>query len=201
MGRSEEIWGEDYMEFKPERWISEVGKVVQKPASMYFPFGVGARACVGKDLSLKMMKTVAINVLRNYEVKVVESQRVVMTYGFLDLALNMRLGTEVDLEDVLGRFQYDYMCLLALWFDPKTLSVELPVVEIAEALGDIDGAMVYRNVVPQKIWKLQKWLQIGTEKKLVNELRIVDYVLYRFISSRRDELRRSEAKAGDRLDV
>ncbi|KAK8575816.1 hypothetical protein V6N12_063470 [Hibiscus sabdariffa] len=71
----------------------------------------------------------------------------------------------------------------------------------SKALGDIDGAMVYRNVVPQKIWKLQKWLQIGTEKKLVNELRIVDYVLYRFISSRRDELRRSEAKAGDRLDV
>ncbi|KAL4368232.1 hypothetical protein GQ457_05G033230 [Hibiscus cannabinus] len=111
------------------------------------------------------------------------------------------LGTEVDLQDVLGRFHYDYMCLLAIGFDPKTLSVELPAVEITEALSDIDGALVYRNVMPQMIWKLQKLLQIGTEKKLANGLRILDDFLYRCISTRRDELRRSEAKAEDRFDA
>ncbi|KAK8674764.1 hypothetical protein V6N13_032867 [Hibiscus sabdariffa] len=82
-----------------------------------------------------------------------------------------RLGTEVDLEDVL------------------------------EALSDIDDALRHRKIVPQAIWKLQKWLQIGTEKKLSKGLKVVDDFLYRFISSRRDELRRSEAEADDRFDA
>ncbi|KAE8734579.1 hypothetical protein F3Y22_tig00000757pilonHSYRG00011 [Hibiscus syriacus] len=95
MGRSEKIWGEDCMEFKPERWISEVGELVQKPASLYLPFGIGQRACVGKDLSLKMMNTVAINVLRHYEVKVVENQKVAMTNKVL--ALTTQNGLKVKL--------------------------------------------------------------------------------------------------------
>ncbi|KAK8575819.1 hypothetical protein V6N13_032865 [Hibiscus sabdariffa] len=85
MGRSEEIWGKDCMEFKPERWISEVGELVNKPASSYLPFGDGQRACLGKELSVKMMKTVAINVVRRYEVKVVEKQKVAMTNKVLSL--------------------------------------------------------------------------------------------------------------------
>lgn len=35
----------------------------------------------------------------------------------------VKLGIEVDLEDVLQRFDYDNICLLALGFDPKTLSL------------------------------------------------------------------------------
>ncbi|XP_039060927.1 alkane hydroxylase MAH1-like [Hibiscus syriacus] len=111
------------------------------------------------------------------------------------------LGTEVNLEDVLGRFNYDYMCLLGFGFNPKTLSAELPVVEITEALGHIDEALVHRRVVPQMIWKLQKWLQIGKEKKLNRGLKMVDDFSYKHISSIRDELRRSKAMADDRFDA
>ncbi|KAK8674771.1 hypothetical protein V6N13_032874 [Hibiscus sabdariffa] len=112
-----------------------------------------------------------------------------------------RLGTEVDLEDVLGRFNYDYMCLLGVGSNPKTLSVELPVIETTQALSDIDDALNRRKLVPQAIWKLQKWLQIGTEKKLSQGLKVLDDFLYRCISSRRDELRRSESEADDRFDA
>ncbi|XP_021299329.1 LOW QUALITY PROTEIN: alkane hydroxylase MAH1-like [Herrania umbratica] len=72
MGRKEEIWGKDYL----ERWISESGKIIHKPSYMFIPFGAGARVCLGKDLSFKQMKTVAINVLRNYQVEFVENQTV-----------------------------------------------------------------------------------------------------------------------------
>ncbi|XP_039060929.1 alkane hydroxylase MAH1-like [Hibiscus syriacus] len=112
-----------------------------------------------------------------------------------------RLGTEVDLEDVLGRFNYDYMCLLGFGVNPKTLSAELPVVEITEALGHIDDALVHRRVVPPMIWKLQKWLQVGKEKKLRRGLEILDDFAYTHISSRRDEMRRSKAMADDRFDA
>ncbi|KAE8734578.1 hypothetical protein F3Y22_tig00000757pilonHSYRG00010 [Hibiscus syriacus] len=84
------------------------------------------------------------------------------------------LGTEVDLEDVLGLFNYDYMCLLGFGVNPKTLSAELPVVEITEALGHRDDALVHTKTVPPMIWKLQKWLQIGKEKKLRRGLEMVD---------------------------
>ncbi|XWS30408.1 hypothetical protein CRYUN_Cryun24cG0114900 [Craigia yunnanensis] len=76
MGRSKEIWGEDYLEFKPERWISELGKIVHKPSYMFIPFGTGPRVCLGKDMSLKQMKTVVINVLQKYEVELVKKQTV-----------------------------------------------------------------------------------------------------------------------------
>ncbi|KAK8575697.1 hypothetical protein V6N13_033051 [Hibiscus sabdariffa] len=76
--------------------MSEVGEFVQKPASLYLPFGVGPRACLGKELSVKMMKTVAINVVRRYEVKVVENQRVAMTNKVL--SLTTRHGLKVTLK-------------------------------------------------------------------------------------------------------
>ncbi|XWS30407.1 hypothetical protein CRYUN_Cryun24cG0114800 [Craigia yunnanensis] len=76
MGRSKEIWGEDYLEFKPERWISELGKIVHKPSYMFIPFGTGPRVCLGKDMSMKQMKTVVINVLQKYEVELVKNQTV-----------------------------------------------------------------------------------------------------------------------------
>ncbi|KAE8734577.1 S-adenosyl-L-methionine-dependent methyltransferases superfamily protein isoform 1 [Hibiscus syriacus] len=96
MGRSEEIWGEDCMEFKPERWISEMGEFVHKPGSLYLPFGVGQRACLGKELSLKMMNTVAINVLRHFEVKVVEKQKITKTNKVL--ALTTQHGLKVRIK-------------------------------------------------------------------------------------------------------
>ncbi|KAE8691319.1 hypothetical protein F3Y22_tig00110890pilonHSYRG00852 [Hibiscus syriacus] len=82
------------------------------------------------------------------------------------------LGSEVDLEVVLGRFNYGYMCLLGFGVNPKTLSAELPVVEITEALGHIDDG-----------------------------LEILDDFAYTHISLRRDEMRRSKAMAEDQFDT
>ncbi|KAK6281214.1 hypothetical protein POUND7_015039 [Theobroma cacao] len=76
------------------------------------------------------------------------------------------LKTEVDLEDVLQRFDYDHICLLALGFDPKTLSAEFSNVPSKVAFDEVKEALLYRNILPVSIWKLQRWLQIGEEKKL-----------------------------------
>ncbi|WRX21518.1 Cytochrome P450 - like 10 [Theobroma cacao] len=96
MGRKEEIWGKDYLEFKPERWISELGKIVHKPSYMFMPFGAGARVCLGKDLSFKQMKTVAINVLRNCQVELVENQTV--SVSSKSIALHTENGLKVRIK-------------------------------------------------------------------------------------------------------
>mmetsp|Transcript_70949 Transcript_70949/g.125436 ORF Transcript_70949/g.125436 Transcript_70949/m.125436 type:complete len:505 (+) Transcript_70949:62-1576(+) len=66
MGRSEQIWGKDAGEFRPERWLA-----LQAPKSPYEnpSFHAGPRECLGKRLAMVEMKTVLISVLRNFHLE------------------------------------------------------------------------------------------------------------------------------------
>ncbi|KAJ0967766.1 hypothetical protein J5N97_024683 [Dioscorea zingiberensis] len=74
MGRSESIWGEDWKEFRPERWL-ENG--VFRPASSFrFPvFHAGPRMCLGKDMAYIQMKAVAAAVMERFELEVVDEEK------------------------------------------------------------------------------------------------------------------------------
>ncbi|XVE84040.1 hypothetical protein DITRI_Ditri16bG0136900 [Diplodiscus trichospermus] len=106
----------------------------------------------------------------------------------------MRHGMEIDLENLLQRFDYDHICMLALGLNPKTLSVEFPDVLSKVSFDEVEEALLYRNLVPKTVWKLQKWLQIGEEKKLSKGLKIVDDFVYGCIQSRRETIRKREEK-------
>nr|XP_009762682.1 PREDICTED: cytochrome P450 94B3-like [Nicotiana sylvestris] len=69
MGRMEEIWGKDRLEFKPDRWLDEKG--VSKSVCPYkFPvFQAGPRVCLGKEMAFTQMKYVLASVLRRFEIK------------------------------------------------------------------------------------------------------------------------------------
>ncbi|CAL5407052.1 unnamed protein product [Camellia sinensis] len=69
MGRMEAIWGPDFMEFKPERWLKSGTFCPQCPYK-YPVFQAGIRVCLGKELALVEMKSVAVAVLRRFEIKV-----------------------------------------------------------------------------------------------------------------------------------
>ncbi|GLT33204.1 hypothetical protein SLA2020_078090 [Shorea laevis] len=94
MGRSKEIWGEDCLEFKPERWISEQGGVVHIPSYKFMPFLTGPRTCLGKDTAFYQIKTVAVAVIRNYHVKVLENHPVTPSPSII---LKMKHGLLVRL--------------------------------------------------------------------------------------------------------
>ncbi|MCL7028012.1 hypothetical protein MKW94_004953 [Papaver nudicaule] len=76
LGRMPWIWGEDCLEFKPERWIDEKGKLIMVPTSRFPAFGIGARSCLGRETAFTQMKSVVAAVLFNFHVVVVEGHHV-----------------------------------------------------------------------------------------------------------------------------
>ncbi|GJX10394.1 cytochrome P450 94A2-like protein [Tanacetum coccineum] len=71
MGRSEEFWGSDWMEFRPERWLErgDDGWVFKGRDCYEYPvFQAGPRVCLGKEMAFLQMKMVAAGVLRRFRV-------------------------------------------------------------------------------------------------------------------------------------
>ncbi|CAH8369394.1 unnamed protein product [Eruca vesicaria subsp. sativa] len=76
LGRMRSIWGEDALEFKPERWISETGGLRHEPSSKFFVFNSGPRACAGKHLAMTSMKTIIVEILQHYDINLVKGHKV-----------------------------------------------------------------------------------------------------------------------------
>lgn len=94
MGRMEEIWSKDCLEFKPERWIdSKKGGLLHMPSHKYASFSTGPRTCLGKDIVFIQMKSVAIAVLKCYCLQVVEGHHPVSPT--LTISLHMKHGLQV----------------------------------------------------------------------------------------------------------
>uniref|UniRef100_A0A7N0UC79 Cytochrome P450 n=1 Tax=Kalanchoe fedtschenkoi TaxID=63787 RepID=A0A7N0UC79_KALFE len=72
MGRMEEIWGDDCLEFKPKRWLRD-GKFYQENPFKYPVFQAGPRVCLGKEVALVEIITVALWLIRHYSIKLAAS--------------------------------------------------------------------------------------------------------------------------------
>ncbi|XP_078167888.1 cytochrome P450 CYP94D108-like [Carex rostrata] len=94
MGRLEDIWGKDCMEFKPERWLNENG--VFKPDSPFrYPvFHAGPRMCLGKEMAYIQMKTVVAFVLERFQIRVLGEG---IPEHLLSFTLKMKGGLPVQL--------------------------------------------------------------------------------------------------------
>ncbi|XP_075505605.1 alkane hydroxylase MAH1-like [Primulina tabacum] len=87
-------------------------------------------------------------------------------------------GVELDLQDVFQRFTFDNICKLVLDYDPDSLSVDLPYIPCEKAFNGAVEALMHRHMVPEWIWKLQKWLQIGKERTLMKAWKSFDQFIY-----------------------
>ncbi|KAL9266235.1 Cytochrome P450 86A2-like protein [Drosera capensis] len=77
VGRMKSTWGDDCLEFKPERWLSPDGKqFVMQDQFRFVAFNAGPRICLGKDLAYLQMKSVAAAVLLRHRLSVVPGHKV-----------------------------------------------------------------------------------------------------------------------------
>ncbi|KAK9117643.1 hypothetical protein Sjap_016590 [Stephania japonica] len=77
MGRMEEIWGKDCLQFKPERWISRDGRIKYQPPYKFVAFNAGPRICLGKEVAFTQMKMVVATLICNYRFEPLEGHHVV----------------------------------------------------------------------------------------------------------------------------
>lgn len=93
-GRMPSTWGEDCLEFKPERWLSDDGKkFIMHDQYKFVAFNAGPRICLGKDLAYLQMKSVAAAVLLRHRLAVVEGHKVEQK---MSLTLFMKYGLKVN---------------------------------------------------------------------------------------------------------
>lgn len=95
-GRMKFIWGEDCLQFKPERWLSSDEKKFEMVDSFKFvAFNAGPRICLGKDLAYLQMKSIAAAVLLRHRLAVAPSHKVEQK---MSLTLFMKDGLKVNLQ-------------------------------------------------------------------------------------------------------
>ncbi|CAI5440670.1 unnamed protein product [Caenorhabditis angaria] len=63
-----QIWGEDSMEFRPERWNEQQQNM--KNGANYLPFGFGPRQCIGMRLAMMEEKLILAHILRKFDFEV-----------------------------------------------------------------------------------------------------------------------------------
>lgn len=66
--RRREIFGDDVNIFRPERWLGKDSEQVKRMEGTLLHFGMGARTCIGKNISLLEVYKLVPAVLRTFEV-------------------------------------------------------------------------------------------------------------------------------------
>ncbi|CAM8934751.1 unnamed protein product [Rhodiola kirilowii] len=93
-GRMKYVWGEDCLEFRPERWLSADGsKFEAVDAFKFVSFNAGPRICLGKDLAYLQMKSIAASLLLRHRLTLAKGHKVAQK---MSLTLFMKYGLVVN---------------------------------------------------------------------------------------------------------
>ncbi|XP_038717259.1 alkane hydroxylase MAH1-like [Tripterygium wilfordii] len=109
-------------------------------------------------------------------------------------------GIEVDMQEVFQRLTFDTICVLVLGYDPKCLTIGFPEVVYEKAFDDMEETSFRRHIIPENLWKLQRWFQIGQERKMSEAWKIFDEFLYERISSKREYLKGVKAPNNENVE-
>ncbi|KAF2993312.1 hypothetical protein E8E13_000692 [Curvularia kusanoi] len=75
--RDRGLYGEDAEEFKPERWLVSEERAFELEAAQ-FTFGMGPRVCLGKDVAVMEMYKLLPEIVRRFDIELLEPGRYVV---------------------------------------------------------------------------------------------------------------------------
>ncbi|XP_051141025.1 alkane hydroxylase MAH1-like [Andrographis paniculata] len=104
----------------------------------------------------------------------------------------------IDLQDVFQRLTFDTTCALVTGYDPGCLSPDLPDVPFSKAMDEIEEAIFVRHVLPERMWKILRWIRVGSERKLRRAWEVLDKVTGEYIAKKREELRSKKPELTDK---
>eukprot|EP01018_Ginkgo_biloba_P033601 Gb_01453 [translate_table: standard] len=99
-----------------------------------------------------------------------------------------RSARAIDLHDVLLRFTFDNVCIVALGADAGCLRVGLPDIAFAKAFEEATAATMFRFLTPTAVWKIMKYLDVGPERRLRLSLATIDEFAAEAIVARKKEV-------------
>ncbi|XP_011625964.2 cytochrome P450 94C1 [Amborella trichopoda] len=102
------------------------------------------------------------------------------------LADSVSKGSKLDLQDVLKKFTFDNICKISFGLDPCCLELTQPISEFAQAFDRASHLCAGRAVVaPSLIWKIKKFLNLGSERSLREAINMVDLMAIEVIRQRK----------------
>lgn len=84
------MFGADVHEFRPERWLGSEETVAKMDAAMYV-FGMGARVCLGKEIALMEMHKLVPEIIRRFDLEMLEEGKWVVTGGIASHAPGLKV--------------------------------------------------------------------------------------------------------------
>ncbi|XVF80088.1 hypothetical protein PTKIN_Ptkin15bG0042200 [Pterospermum kingtungense] len=113
VGRMRSTWGDDCLEFRPERWLSADGKeFINHDSYKFVAFNAGPRICLGKSLAYLQMKSVVAAALLRHKLTLAPGHKVEQK---MSLTLFMKYGLKVnvhgrDLGAILEKINGEEKC-------------------------------------------------------------------------------------------
>ncbi|TKW07702.1 hypothetical protein SEVIR_7G324500v4 [Setaria viridis] len=108
-------------------------------------------------------------------------------------------GAVLDLQDVLERFAFDTICMVAFGHDPCCLADGGVMAEarsdFMHTFGEAQDLIVRRFLEPIEVsWKIKKWLNIGTERRLKKAISDIHAFAMDIVRARRQSASLDDAR-------
>ncbi|KAK2978875.1 hypothetical protein RJ640_030924 [Escallonia rubra] len=108
-----------------------------------------------------------------FEVVMCETERRLMP--LLASVASKNNSNVLDLQDVFRRFSFDTICKFSFGLDPKCLELSLPISEFAISFDLASKLSAERAMIASPIiWKIKRMLNIGSEKKLSEAIKMIN---------------------------